>query len=85
MATLTIYLDDETLDSVTAAAKRENKSVSGWAREHLKEAAKPSKGWPEGYFEKIKSWGESDLEAPEEIPIPLDDIHFDEPEPAQDA
>lgn len=80
MATLTIYLDEETLGSVAAAARREKKSVSGWAREHLKEAAKPAKGWPVGYFEQIMSWGESDIEEPGEIPIPLDDIILDEPE-----
>lgn len=78
MATLTIYLDDETLDSVTAAAKREHKSVSGWAREHLKEAAKPAKGWPEGYSSLFGSISDSSFEEPSEVPIPLKDIHFDD-------
>ena len=74
MASLTIYLDEETLKAVENAAKRNGSSVSSWARHHLYEAAKPIKGWPEGYFEEIDSFDESTIEEPEEIAIPLDAI-----------
>lgn len=39
MAQLTIYLDPETQRKVTAAAKREKQSMSGWARDQLSKAA----------------------------------------------
>jgi hypothetical protein len=74
VASLTIYLDEETLRSVEAAAKKNQKSVSGWAREHLREAATPNKGWPEGYFETIRAWEASDIEDPGEVAEPLDEI-----------
>lgn len=76
MASLTIYLDEETLKAVEYAAKKSGGSVSSWARHHLQEATKPAKGWPDGYFEKIESFGESTIEEPEEIGIPLDAIHL---------
>jgi hypothetical protein len=39
MAQLTIYLDPETQRKVTAAAKREQQSMSAWARAQLSKAA----------------------------------------------
>jgi plasmid stability protein len=44
MAQLTIYLDPETQRKVTAAAKREKRSMSAWAREQLTKAAEGSSG-----------------------------------------
>ena len=76
MASLTIYLDEETLKAVEAAAKKHGSSVSSWARHHLNEAAKPVKGWPDEYFERIESFCESTIEEPEEVEVPLDTIDF---------
>jgi len=45
MAQLTIYLDDQTLRRVADAARRERKSVSAWAREHLAESAFSPADW----------------------------------------
>ena len=74
MASLTIYLDKHTLKEVEAAAKRDGKSVSGWAREHLAEASRTTKGWPDGYFETIAGFGGSEIEEPPEVAVPLDDV-----------
>ena len=80
MATLTIYLDEETLSAVNKAAKTEAKSVSGWAKEHLRKAARTDGGWPEGFFETIKSWGGTDIEEPEDTypsPEDISSLDFD--------
>ena len=74
MASLSIYLDKDTLKAVEAAAKRDGKSVSGWAREHLAEASLVKKGWPDGYFETIAGFGGTEIEEPPEVAVPLDDI-----------
>ena len=76
MATLTIYLDDETRSAVEAAAAREGRSVSGWARGHLARAAKPEDGWPEGYFEML---GAAADDAEFRVPgkLPVRDVSFE--------
>ena len=76
MASLTIYLDKDTLTAVEKAARREAKSVSSWAREHLAEASQENVGWPEGYFEAIEGFGGTEIEVPPEVDVPLDDIVF---------
>lgn len=80
MASLTIYLDEETLKAVEKAAKEAGSSVSSWARNHLSEAAKPVKGWPDGYFEQIDSFDDSTIEEPQEIDVPLDLIDLNTPD-----
>jgi len=74
MASLTIYLDKDTLMAVEKAARREAKSVSRWAREHLAEASLEKAGWPDGYFEAIAAFGGTGIEIPSEVEVPLDDI-----------
>ena len=74
MASLTIYLDKDTLMAVEKAARREAKSVSKWAREHLAEASSEKVGWPDGYFEAIAAFGGTEIEIPPEVEGPLDDI-----------
>jgi len=78
MASLTIYLDSETLKAVEAAAKRDGSSISSWARHLLSEAAKPKPGWPEGYFEMIDNFDETTIEEPADGLLPLDSIELDE-------
>lgn len=77
MASLTIYLDTETLHQVEDAARREGTSISGWARKCLSEASKPRSEWPDGYFETIAAFGGTELVEVEESATPLDDIAID--------
>lgn len=72
MATMTIYLDDETLARVEKAARRENLSLSRWAREHLSEAATERPAWPEDYFNLFGALDDDTFEAPPEL-APADD------------
>ena len=74
MASLTIYMDQDTLSAVETAARREAKSVSRWAREHLAEASLEKAGWPDGYFEAIAAFGGTEMEVPSEVEMPLDEI-----------
>ncbi|MEM1296387.1 MAG: hypothetical protein AAGH89_13550 [Verrucomicrobiota bacterium] len=80
MASLTIYLDSDTLSAVEQAAHRDGSSVSGWARKHLAEAAKDNRGWPDDYFEKIEGFEGTDLMEPAEVKMELDAISLDSSE-----
>jgi len=64
---LTIYLDEKTQKKARRAAKREGKSLSGWARECLGKAADEGQTWPSGYFDLMGCLGDSALEAPPEL------------------
>lgn len=77
MASLTIYLDKETLHAVEKAAKDEGASISAWARKHLAKASSSEPGWPEGYFETIDGFGGTEIEEPPDVAVPLDDIVLD--------
>ena len=74
MASLTIYLDEETLRAVERAAKDEGASISAWARKHLAEASREEPGWPKGYFETIEAFGGTEIEEPPEVDVPLDEV-----------
>lgn len=71
MAQLTLYLDAETEEKVRAAARREKKSLSRWAGEHLARAAGGG-NWPKGYFELFGSVDDESFRVAEEIPSALD-------------
>jgi hypothetical protein len=60
--------------TVELAAKRERRSVSSWAREHLAAASRDEPDWPEGYFEKLANMGGTAIEESGEIEVPLDEI-----------
>lgn len=80
MATLTIHLDSETLAAIEQAARDEGSSISDWARKQLAEASlRERNAFPEGYFEKIAEFGGTQLEEPQEIEKPLDDISLGSP------
>lgn len=64
---LTIYLDEKTQKKARRAAKREGKSLSGWARERLGKAADEGQTWPSGYFDLMGCLGDSALESPPEL------------------
>ena len=67
MGQLTIYLVEKTQNKARRAAKREGKSLSGWARERLGKAAGEGQTWPSGYFDLMGCLGDSVLEAPPEL------------------
>ncbi len=78
MSTLTIDLDPNTLSAFNDAAKREGKSLSAWAKQHLTTAATVKTGWPNGYFDTIAGFGGTEIKEPAEIAMPLDTITLDE-------
>ena len=67
MGQLRIYLVEKTQNKARRAAKREGKSLSGWARERLGKAADEGQTWPSGYFDLMGCLGDSALEAPPEL------------------
>ena len=67
MGQLTIYLVEKTQNKARRAAKRDGKSLSGWARERLGKAADEGQTWPSGYFDLMGCLGDSALEAPPEL------------------
>ncbi len=62
MSQLTIYLDEASMKDVRKSAKRENVSVSLWARRRLSEAIRHT--WPRDYFVLFGSLRDSDLTRP---------------------
>lgn len=64
MSQLTIYLDDNELKQVKKAARREQVSVSRWARERLSKAS--GEGWPKDYFKLFGSLSDTDFERPDQ-------------------
>lgn len=62
MARLSVYLDDDTLQRVRCAAKRDRVSASRRARQRLAEGLGTT--WPRGYFDVIGSLSGNDLERP---------------------
>jgi hypothetical protein len=72
---LTIYLDDASMQGVRKSAKRENVSVSLWARRRLSESIRHT--WPQGYFDLFGALRASDLTRPAQ-----DDLTADTPRKA---
>lgn len=72
MSQLTIYLDEASMKDVKKSAKRENISVSLWARRRLSEAIRHT--WPRDYFELFGALRDSDLTRP-----PQGDLTADSP------
>ena len=62
MSQLTNYLDEASMKDVRKSAKRENVSVSLWARKRLCEAIRHT--WPRDYFELFGALRNSDLTRP---------------------
>jgi hypothetical protein len=62
MSQLTIYLDEASMQDVRKSAKRENVSVSLWARKRLTEAIRHT--WPRDYFELFGALRDSGLTRP---------------------
>jgi len=71
MAQVTLYLDKETDARLREAARREGKSLSGWAREKLAEAAvgEDNAEWKSKLLESFGSITDPSFEAPEDFPI----------------
>ena len=64
MSQLTIYLDEASMKDVKRSAKRENVSVSLWARRRLSEAIRHT--WPRDYFKLFGALRDSGLTRPAE-------------------
>ena len=62
MSQLTIYLDEASMKDVKKSAKRENVSVSLWARRRLCEAIRHT--WPRDYFKLFGALRDSGLTRP---------------------
>ncbi len=70
MPQLSLYLSEITHTKIVQAAKRENKSISSCASEHLEDAL-TSNGCPPGYFEYWTNPENGiDIEVPPEVVIP---------------
>ncbi len=62
MPQLNLYVNDELLKKIEAAARMADTSISKWVRNRL--VGTMSKTWPEGYFDVFGSLGEVDLARP---------------------
>ena len=72
MAQLTIYLDEETQRKAKAAAEREGRSLSSWARDCLSEAARDVDDWPKNFAGLFGSLAGESFDEPEEIASGID-------------
>lgn len=70
MPQISLYIDKESLKRITAAAKRDKKSVSAWARERL--VREPRAAWPEDLLNTYGSLKDSDLQRPPQPPIEIE-------------
>ena len=70
MPQISLYIDKESLKRITAAAKREKKSVSAWARERL--VREPRAAWPEELLHTYGSLKDSAIERPPQPPIEVE-------------
>ena len=70
MAQLTIYLDDDSIQRIEAAAAREKSSVSKWVKTRLVDALDSK--WPHGYFELFGSLADGDFSRPAQLDPGLD-------------
>ncbi len=64
MGQLTVYMDNDTLKRIGAAAKREGESISRWVKKRLLSAFR--KTWPEGYFDLFGSLKDERFERPKQ-------------------
>lgn len=62
MAQITLYMDDESLRRIEAAAEREKSSVSSWVKKRVLQSLEDQ--WPARYFEMLGTLGKDDLERP---------------------
>lgn len=62
MGQITIYIDDQTLKQIEAAAHEEHDSVSKWVKKRLIFSLK--KSWPKDYMDLFGSLKESSLKRP---------------------
>lgn len=70
MSQMTIYLEEKEMRDIRLSAKRENISVSRWARNRLCEAVHHA--WPRGYFDLFGTLAESDLSRPPQADLGVD-------------
>jgi hypothetical protein len=71
MGQMTIYLDDEMMETIKQAAELEDTSASRWVRDRIEQSLEDE--WPGGYFDLFGSVG-GDFVRPEQ-PDPDNDTH----------
>lgn len=75
MKPLLIELDTETLRAAENAARKAGCPLAEWASRCVENAAALSeRGWPDGYFEQLSTFSDTDLQDVEEVAVPLDDV-----------
>lgn len=62
MSPITIYMPENEAKAIKRAARRENRSVSDWARERIKREI--HNAWPEDYFEVLGSLRDDSMSRP---------------------
>jgi hypothetical protein len=62
MSTITIYMSDREVRAIKRAARKENLSVSGWARNKIKREI--TSEWPKGYFDLLGSLDDESMTRP---------------------
>lgn len=67
MPQISLYIDKESLKRITAAAKRDKKSVSAWARERL--VREPRAEWPAEFVAALGSVPDGTLKRPPQPPL----------------
>ena len=72
MAQLSVYLDKGAEKKARAAAKREGKSLSSWAREKLNAAVDEQNQWPEEFFNLFGSITDDSFRKQPNISVSLD-------------
>ena len=70
MAQLTIYLDDDSIRRIEAAAERDKSSVSRWVKNRLLQSLEDQ--WPPRFFDLCGALGQDDLNRPPQPDFSLD-------------
>ena len=67
MPQISLYMDRASLDRITAAARREKKSVSAWARDRLVRETRAE--WPAEFLSALGAIREGELRRPPQPPL----------------
>ncbi len=70
MPQISLYIDEETLEKLKAAAEREHTSISKWVADHIRKQVEPE--YPPGYGALFGSIKDETFTAPKEIDDELD-------------
>lgn len=65
MSQLTLYLDEKSLKLIEKCARKDHKSLSGWAKERLLNSI--NNKWPDEFFSLYGSIKDDSFKRPEQI------------------